>query len=47
MAQAAKDWVELDAAINTLHDEAYHSLRNFDSLHRLNASNVYLELEKP
>jgi glyoxylase-like metal-dependent hydrolase (beta-lactamase superfamily II) len=47
MAQAAKDWVELDGAINSLKDDAYRSLRNFDSLHRINASNVYLELEKP
>ena len=47
MTQAAKDWIELDAAINSLNDDAYRSLRNFDNLHRINASSVYLELEKP
>jgi len=47
MAQAVKDWGDLETAINTLDDGAYRSLRNFDSLHRFNASNVYLELENP
>ncbi|MCX7193316.1 MAG: MBL fold metallo-hydrolase [Proteobacteria bacterium] len=47
MVESVKDWVELQIAINSLNDDAYRSLRNFDSLHRLNASNVYLELEKP
>jgi glyoxylase-like metal-dependent hydrolase (beta-lactamase superfamily II) len=47
MAQAVKEWVGLEVAINTLNDDAYRSLRNFDSLHRLNASNVYLKLETP
>jgi glyoxylase-like metal-dependent hydrolase (beta-lactamase superfamily II) len=47
MAQSIKEWVELEAAINSLDDKAYRSLRNFDSLHRFNASNVYLELETP
>ena len=45
MAQAVKTWVDLEAAINSLDDSAYRSLRNFDSLHRFNASNAYLELE--
>ena len=47
MAQAVKDWVDLETAINSLDDGAYRSLRNFNSLHRFNASNVYLELENP
>jgi glyoxylase-like metal-dependent hydrolase (beta-lactamase superfamily II) len=47
MTQAVKDWGDLEVAINSLNDDAYRSLRNFDSLHRFNASNVYLELEKP
>ena len=47
MAKSVKDWVDLEVAIDTLNDGEYRSLQNFDSLHRLNASNVYLELEKP
>jgi glyoxylase-like metal-dependent hydrolase (beta-lactamase superfamily II) len=47
MAQAVKDWVDLEVAVNSLNDDAFRTLRNFDSLHRFNASNVYLELEKP
>ncbi len=46
MAKATKDWVDMEAAINSINDDAYRSLRNFDSLHRFNASNVYQELEK-
>ena len=46
MAKAVKDWVDMETAINSLNDDAYRSLHNFDSLHRFNASNVYLELEK-
>jgi glyoxylase-like metal-dependent hydrolase (beta-lactamase superfamily II) len=47
MTKAVKDWVDLETAINSLQDDSYRSLRNFDSLHRFNASNVYLEVEKP
>lgn len=47
MAQAVKNWVDMEVAINSLNDGDYRSLQNFDSLHRFNASNVYLELEKP
>jgi glyoxylase-like metal-dependent hydrolase (beta-lactamase superfamily II) len=45
MEQALKEWSSLEDAINSLDDSAYRSLRNFDSLHRFNASNTYLELE--